>query len=134
MVLGILVPCNMVFAQDLVLAASNAPSREVAAAVVSAEAAARDSARELMLGESFNKMVCDVVKMDLAHDTVGYRFVEDRARACADDVKLSRELGTLPPAEVKDGKRVAADHNAYLACMARECETRLLTKLFATPK
>jgi hypothetical protein len=155
MVLGILVPCNMAFAEDITaflptftpeeqaeLARGRAAypqpqdgpaSRELQDAVDAALSVGKDSMREAELGQQFTSMICDGVKVDAAHKTPGYRFVEDRAKACVDDVNLSRDLGLEAP-EAESGKSVSPDQRAFLACMARECESRVLTRLFAPDK
>lgn len=158
MVLGILLPCNMTWADDDItpflpvftpeeqaeMARGRAanpptppavPNPELERAVSAATTLDKDGVREADLGVQMVRLVCDSVKTDAAHATVGYRFVEDRARACVDDVNLSRNLGiAAPEGGVVGNKSVSSDQRAYLACMARECESRVLMRLFAAGK
>lgn len=156
MVLGILVPCTMVWAEDITpflptftpeeqaeLAKGRAanplpakplpPSKELEQAVADSMAAARDSMRDADLGQQMTDLICDTVKTDTAHKTAGYRFVEDRAKACVDEVTLSRDLG-VKVSDTGESKVRSPDERAYLACMARACEGRVMEKLFAPGK
>lgn len=152
MVLAVLLPCNITRADDVLpflpvftpeeqaeLARGSTTSppptpphvvKELEEAVAATRAIAGNTVRDAELGQQLTTLICDPVKTDTAHKTPGYRLVEDLARPCVDDVNLSRNLG-VPPPDAFEGKNASGDQRAYLACMARACEDRVLMKLMA---